>query len=248
MDASDGSPPPFLEPLLGVVFDLDGTLILSNHDFRRMRREAIRLAEQAGVVPGHLHPEETIVEIVSSSLAELEGAGIPEGNRFRFEAAVNRTIDEIEMEALPKTAVRDGAVELLGTLTQRGFRLGVLTRSSSEFCRAALKRTGLIDYFPYLRTRSSPGPAKPDPEALRLLLHDMGVPYQPGTVRRRPPLRRGVRDPRERSVLRSPARGRRRGGSRRAVPGERRRRRRSQPAGARPVPRGRRGPGRVTDR
>jgi len=177
MDASDGSPPPFLEPLLGVVFDLDGTLILSNHDFRRMRREAIRLAEQAGVVPGHLHPEETIVEIVSSSLAELEGAGIPEGNRFRFEAAVNRTIEEIEMEALPKTAVRDGAVELLGTLTQRGFRLGVLTRSSSEFCRAALKRTGLIDYFPYLRTRSSPGPAKPDPEALRLLLHDMGVPY-----------------------------------------------------------------------
>jgi phosphoglycolate phosphatase-like HAD superfamily hydrolase len=177
MDASEGSPPTFLEPLLGVVFDLDGTLVLSNHDFRRMRREAIRLAEQAGVVPGHLHPEETIVEIVTSALAELEGSGIPEGTRFRFEAAVNRTIDEIEMEALPKTVARDGAAGLLDALTKRGFRLGVLTRSSSEFSRAALQKTGLLSYFPYLRTRSAPGPAKPDPEALRLLLHEMGVPF-----------------------------------------------------------------------
>jgi HAD superfamily hydrolase (TIGR01549 family) len=176
MDASEGSPPPFLEPLLGVVFDLDGTLVLSNHDFHRMRREAIRLAEHAGVVPGHLHPEETIVEIVQSALTELEGSGIPEGARFRFEAAVNRTIDEIEMEALPKTTARDGAAGLLDALTKRGFRLGILTRSSSEFCRAALERTGLLAYFPYLRTRSAPGPAKPDPEALRLLLHEMGVP------------------------------------------------------------------------
>jgi phosphoglycolate phosphatase len=176
MDASVGHPPPFLEPLLGIVFDLDGTLVLSDHDFRRMRHEAIRLAEAAGVVPGHLHPELTIVEIVSAALTELEAAGLPEGSRFRFEAEVNRTIDAIELEALPKTSPREGAAALLGALTARGFRLGILTRSSAEFCRAALQRTGLMTYFPYLRTRSAPGPAKPDPEALRLLLREMGVP------------------------------------------------------------------------
>jgi phosphoglycolate phosphatase len=177
MASSEGLPPPFLEPLLGVVFDLDGTLVLSNHDFRRMRHEAIRLAEKSGVVPGHLHPDQTIVEIVSSALTEMESSGIPEGTRFRYEAEVNRTVDAIEMEALPKTGARDGAAQLLGALTKRGFRLGILTRSSSEFCRAALERTGLLAYFPYLRTRSAPGPAKPDPEALRLLLRDMGVPF-----------------------------------------------------------------------
>ncbi|MCI4370299.1 MAG: HAD family hydrolase [Thermoplasmata archaeon] len=176
MDASEGSAPPFLEPLLGVVFDLDGTLVLSDHDFHRMRKEAIRLAERAGVIPGHLHPDQTIVEIVSGALTELEASGVPDGPRFRFEAEVNRTIDAIEMEALPKTRARDGAVALLAALAKRGFRLGVLTRSSSEFCRAALERTGLLAYFPYLRTRSAPGPAKPDPEALRLLLHEMGIP------------------------------------------------------------------------
>jgi phosphoglycolate phosphatase-like HAD superfamily hydrolase len=89
---------------------------------------------------------------------------------------VNKTIDAIEMEALPGTVARDGALELLTQLTDRGFRVGVLTRSSDEFCRAALKQTGLLEHLPYLRTRSAPGPAKPSPESLLTLLKEMGVP------------------------------------------------------------------------
>jgi phosphoglycolate phosphatase-like HAD superfamily hydrolase len=81
------------------------------------------------------------------------------------------------LEALPRTRARAGATELLSTLSARGFRLGLLTRSSEEFCRAALQRTNLLRFFPYLRTRSAPGPSKPDPEALRLLLHEMGIPF-----------------------------------------------------------------------
>ena len=182
MEGSQGSPPPFLEPLLGVVFDLDGTLVLSNHDFRRMRREVVRIAERHGVAPGHLNVEHTLAEIESAAIAELESSGAAEGNRFRFEAEVKRTIDAIELEALPKTTARPGALELLRTLARRGFRLGVLTRSSEEFCRRALETTGLREFFPFLRTRSAPGPAKPDPEALRLLLHEMGVQYDRALV------------------------------------------------------------------
>jgi phosphoglycolate phosphatase len=176
LDASEGHPPPFLEPLLGVVFDLDGTLVVSNHDFARMRREAIRIAEKYGVVPGHLSLAQTIAEILTAARLELTSSGIAEGQMFRFEAEARQTIDAIEMEALPKTTARDGADELLSALASRGFRLAVLTRSSEEFCRGALKNTGLLRHFPYLRTRSSPGPSKPDPEALLLLLKDMGIP------------------------------------------------------------------------
>lgn len=182
MDVSEGSPPEFLEPLLGIVFDLDGTLVLSNHDFARMRREVIRIAERHGVVPGHLTVQQTIAELQTAAMAELESSGAAEGNRFRFEAEVKQMIDAIELEALPKTIARPGAPELLRALAGRGFRLGVLTRSSEEFCRKALESTGLRDHFPFLRTRSAPGPAKPDPEALRILLHDMGVPYDRALV------------------------------------------------------------------
>lgn len=168
--------PHFLEPLLGVVFDLDGTLVLSHHDFGRMRSEVIRIAESYGVVPGHLSPHEPIHRIVEAARQELADSGAPEGNLFRFEAEYPKRIDAIEAEALPRTVARAGADALLRALSERGFRLGVLTRSSEYFARNALHRTGLAPYFPYLRSRSAPGPQKPSPEALHLLLREMGIP------------------------------------------------------------------------
>ncbi|MGD0257723.1 MAG: HAD-IA family hydrolase [Thermoplasmata archaeon] len=168
--------PKYLEPLLGVGFDLDGTLVLSNHDFRRMRATAIRIAEQHGVVPGHLSPNDPIHRILEQAREEIHNSGASDGILYRFEAEFHHAIDAIEMEALPRTVVRPGAEPLLRGLSERGFRLGILTRSSEEFARGALVRTGLAKYFPYLRSRSSSGPSKPSPEALLALLHDMGVP------------------------------------------------------------------------
>jgi HAD superfamily hydrolase (TIGR01549 family) len=171
-----GSQPKFLEPLLGVVFDLDGTLVLSHHDFGRMRSEVIRIAERYGVTPGHLSVTEPIHRIVEAAREEMRNAGVSDGVLYRFEADYQKSIDSIELEALPRTTARPGAVELLKTLADRGFRLGLLTRSSETFARQSLLRTQLAPYFTYLRSRSSAGPAKPSPEALLLLLKDMEVP------------------------------------------------------------------------
>ena len=175
MPVRDGQPH-FLEPLLGVVFDLDGTLVLSHHDFGRMRAEVIRLAEHHGVTPGHLTVQEPIHRIVEAAREELRTSGAPDGSIYRFEAEYRQRIDAIELEALPRTVARAGANDLLRALSARGFRLGLLTRSSENFARQALRRAGLDAHFSYLRSRSTPGPAKPSPEALLLLLHEMGVP------------------------------------------------------------------------
>jgi phosphoglycolate phosphatase len=168
--------PRFLEPVLGIAFDLDGTLILSHHDFRRMRTEVVRLAEKYGVVPGHLSIDRPIHQIVEAAREELRRTGAPDGTLYRFEAEYQHHIDAIELEALPRTVPRPGAEALLGALSARGFRLGILTRASETFARQALTRTGLGKFFPYLRSRSTPGPAKPSPESLISLLKDMGVP------------------------------------------------------------------------
>lgn len=170
------SQPHFLEPLLGIVFDLDGTLVLSHHDFGRMRAEVIRLAERCGVPPGHLSVQDPIHRIVEAAREEMRASGAPDGVVYRFEAEYPKRIDAIEMEALPRTAPRAGAAEMLAMLEARGFRLGLLTRSSETFARQALRKTGLEPYFAYLRSRSAPGPAKPSPEALLLILKEMGVP------------------------------------------------------------------------
>ena len=61
------SGPRFLEPLLGIVFDLDGTLVLSNHDFGRIRAEVIRVAQKYGIVPGHLSVHDPVHRIVEAA-------------------------------------------------------------------------------------------------------------------------------------------------------------------------------------
>jgi phosphoglycolate phosphatase len=172
------SEPKFLEPLLGVAFDLDGTLVLSHHDFGRIRAGVIRVAERHGVSPGQLSVHDPVHRIVENAREALRAAGVPDGELFRFEAEYQKAIDAIELEALPRTVPRPGAGPLLEGLHARGFRLGVLTRSSETFARAALLGTGLSRYFGYLRSRSSPGPAKPSPEALLGLLGEMGVPVE----------------------------------------------------------------------
>ena len=121
---------------------------------------------------------EPVHRIVEGAREAFRTAGAPDGTFWRFEAEYQRVIDAIELEALPRTVVRPGAEPLLEGLTRRGFRLGVLTRSSERFARAALGRTKLAAFFPYLRSRSTPGPAKPSPEALLLLLEEMGVPRE----------------------------------------------------------------------
>jgi HAD superfamily hydrolase (TIGR01549 family) len=169
-------PPSFTEPALGIVFDLDGTLVDSQHDFPRLRKTVVRLAEKYGVPPGRLSISETVVRSMRDATAILHQQNLPEGHIFRFENEVNEAIDQIEMEALPRTKATPNAGPVLKALTEKGFRLGLLTRSSDHFARSALLKTGLASYFPYLRSRSTPGPVKPSPEALRLLLENMGIP------------------------------------------------------------------------
>jgi HAD superfamily hydrolase (TIGR01549 family) len=172
--------PRFLEPVLGVVFDLDGTLVLTHHDFGRIRSEVVRIAERHGVPPGQLSVRDPVHRIVENAREAMRLGGLPDGHLWRFEAEYQKAVDAIELEALPRTVVRPGARELLEGLSGRGFRLGVLTRSSEAFARAALQRTHLGEYFPNLRARSASGPTKPDPEALLLLLREMGVPLDRG--------------------------------------------------------------------
>jgi phosphoglycolate phosphatase len=174
----EGVRPTFTEPLLGIVFDLDGTLVLSDHDFAKMRREVIRVAERYGIAPGRLKPSDMIPHLMDQARQDLEEAQAPEGQIYRMETEVNRTIDAMELEALPQTVVRPGAGPLLRAFADRGYRLGILTRSSEHFCRSALVQTKLAEFFPYLRTRSSAGPAKPSPEALHMLLREMEVPAE----------------------------------------------------------------------
>ncbi len=161
----------------GIVFDLDGTLLLSHHDFPRMRATIVEVAERFGLPPGAVRSSETVgtSRVLLATLAELRARQCSEAELRRFTVEVGKRLDAIELEATDRATTRPGALNLLEGARARGIRLGLFTRSSNEFCQTVLPRLQLDPYFRYRRTRSAPGPVKPSPEALLLLLREMGI-------------------------------------------------------------------------
>lgn len=169
-------PPTYHKPYLAIIFDLDGTLIESHIDFHAMRKAVIDLAQRSGVPYGELHTTMGVPQLMDAAMHRLRQMGQgSDGLALRFEGEANRKLDELEMEALPHAKPAPGAKEVLPSLQQKGYRLGVLTRSCEGYAKTSLYNAGLLALFTKLRTRNDSGPAKPNPESLLVLLKDMGV-------------------------------------------------------------------------
>jgi len=62
----------------GIVFDLDGTLVDSEIDFRKMKARMISLLEENGAPKGVLTPEQTNVVILEKAERFWEEQGKPQ--------------------------------------------------------------------------------------------------------------------------------------------------------------------------
>jgi HAD superfamily hydrolase (TIGR01509 family) len=129
------------------IFDMDGTLTLSIHDFEAMRRDL-------GLPKG---------------MAILEAlALLPEA-----EAAPKRQqLADMELEIARRSQPQPGAIELLETLLANGKTIGILTRNSKLGAVETLKVTGLLPFFAEeaILSRDCCAP-KPNPDGIWKLLN-----------------------------------------------------------------------------
>lgn len=124
------------------VFDMDGTLTISAHDFVAIRAElGIPLEDD---ILGHL-------------------AALPAEEA----AAKHAWLLEHEREVALASRAATGAVTLVRTLAERGHRLGILTRNARELAHITLAAIGIDDCFApeYILGRDEAA-FKPDPEGL----------------------------------------------------------------------------------
>jgi HAD superfamily hydrolase (TIGR01549 family) len=119
----------------GVVFDLDGTLIVDQHDYAAIRREL------------GLTASEPLLEWVE----RLEGAQ---------RDTARRVLHRHEEVAARAARVNAGVPAFLARLDAQGIRRGVLTRNTRSAASTALAVCGLS--FDAVVTRDD-GPHKPDP-------------------------------------------------------------------------------------
>ncbi|WP_110684914.1 HAD family hydrolase [Salinicola aestuarinus] len=135
-------PTPPLAALTHWVFDMDGTLTVSVHDFPAIRRE-LGIPNDTDI----LHHLETL------PLAERR--------------AKHAWLLEHERELAMRSTAANGAVALIRELCHRGYRLGILTRNAKELAHITLAAIGLDDCFApaYVLGRDEAEP-KPAPGGL----------------------------------------------------------------------------------
>lgn len=130
------------------VFDMDGTLTTSAHDFEFIRKEL-------GIAS-----KEPILEALN--LMSVEKA-----------APLWEKLNELECHFAGKSSLMPGVPDLLDKLKARGVKFGLLTRNTMPVVETTLNACGIDHFFPtqYRLDRDSCAP-KPSPDGINQLLKD----------------------------------------------------------------------------
>lgn len=128
------------------IFDLDGTLTVSAHDFDHIRREL------------GLGSETPILEALHA-MPESEAAPLWE------------SLNELEFYYAGKASVMQGASELLQKLHDGGRQMAILTRNTMPVVEQTLQACEIDHFFPldHILDRDSCIP-KPSPDGIKRLL------------------------------------------------------------------------------
>lgn len=154
-----------------VVFDVDGTLVDSQHNIVAAMTEAFRR---------HGHPQpapEAVRSIIGLSLVEAVAALLPEADPDHH-AVVARTYGDMfgVLRARPDHSepLFPGAVAALDALAATGVVLGIATGKSRRGLAIMLERNGLVGRFATLNTADD-GPGKPHPAMLMAAMAETGA-------------------------------------------------------------------------
>jgi HAD superfamily hydrolase (TIGR01549 family) len=130
------------------IFDMDGTLTTSTHDFEAIRKEL------------GLESKAPILEALNAMPHEQS-------------APLWLKLNELECHFAGKSTLMPGVPELLEKLQLRGAKLGLLTRNIMPVVESTLNACGIGDFFPiqHRLDRDSCTP-KPSPDGINYLLND----------------------------------------------------------------------------
>lgn len=164
-------------PLKAVMFDLDGTLVISTIGFMKFRTRLLKYIKSKGADMANYSMKETTVSMISKFEREMRERKVDKRTMNAYLDDIDRFLDEIELENIEKTRPVPGAEELLRMLRSRGIKIGILTRGSPKYASRALEIAGLAKYVDAVvsRDRGSGIAPKPHPESARALARKLGV-------------------------------------------------------------------------
>ena len=152
-----------LDDVLGVIFDLDGTLVDSMWVWRKVDEDFL-VARNIDIAP-----EELMRRIAHNSCHET-------AVYFKETFNLLETIDEIKAQwnnsvksiYRDNVMLKEGALEILIKLKEKGTKIALATSSSEEILEACLEARQIRQYFDVVVTTDMAGKTKVEPDVYLL--------------------------------------------------------------------------------
>jgi len=158
-----------------VVFDLDGTLVSFNIDYRTVRVEVKNLLVAESVPASVLSTGESIFEMLKKTEIFLKNnskpAKVMEGLRRKSLAIA----EKYEVEAAKSTKLLSGVLDTLKALKKMNLKIGLCTVNGEKSVDYILQRFKLTDFFDAVVPRNRVKNVKPHYEHLEATLEALEV-------------------------------------------------------------------------
>jgi phosphoglycolate phosphatase len=164
-----------LKPVKAIVFDLDNTLVQSHIDYARLKSTVLKRLADAGVPDRLIDSNDSVVEnYVRGKAFLMEDSSKPQV--IEFDRRLDKALMEIEMERVDQVREIKGALSLVNSLKENGFKVGILTRGSRSYATTIMTRTGFDGQVAHLVCRDDYPleEAKPNPLAMERIAQKLG--------------------------------------------------------------------------
>ena len=154
-----------------MIFDLDGTLVDSAGDIASALNEVLG---RRGLPPIGLEKVKAMIGGGIPALIKraLEAHGVQPHD---IEPLVGDMVGVYAGRATTRTALYDGAEEVLSQLGASGVKMAVCTNKLQEITDIILRDLGVAGHFASVVGAKLGRPRKPNPEVLKLVLDEMGL-------------------------------------------------------------------------
>ena len=157
------------------IFDLDGTLIDFNLDYKSVRGEVRTYLLHVGLPSSLITVKDTIFEMIKKTEIYSRNSLNSSNSITEIRNEVLAIADKYELEAARETDLLPGVIETLKNLTRMNIKIGLFTLSGDKSVNYVLKRFKLVDFFSVTVPRNQVNYVKPNPEHLETALKVLGV-------------------------------------------------------------------------
>ncbi len=153
-----------------VVFDLDGTIVSFNLDYKSARAEVIQFLSNQGFPQSVFSMNESVFEMLRKADIYMQNHRVGPKDFSKLKKDVWNIMEKYEMQSARSTQLIPGILETLQTLKEMKLSLGLFTVNSQKATNHILSTFRLRPFFKAVVTRDSVNFIKPNPVHLETVL------------------------------------------------------------------------------